>query len=782
MAKLLSPKRDEQYFRYLLGGLRLLHTLCDLAPRYSKLEQVLLDDVHVSEQMLDLIFYMIIFLSGLRQKILASSPTALLHSASLASSLYLLPACISSKWHELTHVLLAHPKVDAFTSVAFPALRAVISFLQVKLSAQHTDAHVMPNVDEVRRLGQHCEASLQFLLSLCQQKLFRERLVMNKDLCEEGGALLLVQDIMKLPPCDDSHLMAVVSRLKSKVLSIMLHLCETEVERGSFLDLAASTTGGLDLAKSIVFQVLEVLKIMFSGDPNGPSACSFKGHPRGLLQLNAMRLTEIFSDDSNFRSYIVLNFTEVLTTVFLLPHGEFLSSWCSSALEPCEEDVIIDYDSLSAAGQALGVFSTSHVIQSAVRTRRAPRTPYARQKTSLLVKIVANLTCFVPDICKEEEGLFVNKFLQCLQKELPRLPDGVVHTGGAERTAAACRNLHSLLHHAESLREYLNEDDVQLLRLFIRKLEGRITPQESNIHHVKEIQSRGQCSSPAPERFSPEGRDKSGNQDAIVDQLHQLNFNGENRSNDVAIEDQRTGVAESSAAKGVQESDRDAQNIETNGPDSPTLRLKNSVDRMNNVEGIPEDQIVRSLQSEEKQLKKRKRNIMNDVQITIIENALRDEPDMQRKAASIQFWADKLSLHGSEVTSSQLKNWLNNRKAKLARAAVKDVHVPSAGDDAFPDKQVGSGTDPVSDSPESPVDEFVDPSPLAPQGTHQKDVRGTVLRICGNENSETIPTSSFRREHGQYVMLTNEQGEEIGKGNIHLPNGIWFGKNLEESG
>lgn len=42
-----------------------------------------------------------------------------------------------------------------------------------------------------------------------------------QDLCEEGGILLLAHDIMKLPFCEDSYLMAVFSRLKSKVLSIV---------------------------------------------------------------------------------------------------------------------------------------------------------------------------------------------------------------------------------------------------------------------------------------------------------------------------------------------------------------------------------------------------------------------------------------------------------------------------------------------------------------------------------------------------------------------------------
>lgn len=715
ISKLLSFKRDEQHLRYLLAGIRLLHGLYDLASRHSKLEQVLFEDVNVLDQILDLIFFMVIFISNFRQKLNASSDEVLLPSALLASSFYLL-TCISSQWHDLTNVLLVHPKVDVFTSAAYPAVRVVINFLQVKLSTQHTDTHIMSNVDEVYHLSMHCEASLQFIHSLCKQKLFRERLVQNKELCKEGGVLWLVQDIMKLPQSEDSQLMAVVSRLKSKILSIMLQLCE--VESVSFLDLAASTTEGLDLAKNTIFEVLEMLKIMFCGDVNGVSSYN----PKGILQLNAMRITEILSDDSNFRSYTVLNLTEVLTRVFLLPHEEFLSSWCSSNSEPAEEDVTLNYDSFSQAGQVLGVIRGS---KSAFSTSQ---TPFAHQKTSLLIKIVANLTCFVPDLCKEEKGLFLNKFFQCLQ-------DGVAHGGGAERVAAASRNLRSLLVHAGSLTpRYLNEDDVNLLRLFITQLEKLITPQESNIHLVKE----GQCSSPGPQRLSPNGSNISGD-----------------------------------AGRGVDESERDAKNIETIGSDLSNMQLKNGCDRMKNV---PEEEIVKSVQSEEKQLKKRKRNIMNDVQIAMIENALQDEPHMQRRAASIQLWADKLSLHGSEITFSQLKNWLNNRKAKLARAAAK--HAPlasSGGDEGLTDKQV---TDNVSDSPDSPADE---PSSY---GSHQKDVRGSVSRVCGNESSETasVLTTSFERQHGQYVVLVDGKGEEIGKGKIHLAKGIWFGKNLEESG
>lgn len=59
----------------------------------------------------------------------------------------------------------------------------------------------------------------------------------------------------------------------------------------------------------------------------------------------------------------------------------------------------------------------------------------------------------------------------------------------------------------------------------------------------------------------------------------------------------------------------------------------------------------------EKQRTKRKRSIMSDDQMAMMEKALVDEPDMQRNSAWIRTWADKLSLQGPEVTSAQLKNW-----------------------------------------------------------------------------------------------------------------------------
>ncbi|KAJ0674976.1 putative nodulin homeobox protein [Helianthus annuus] len=354
---------------------------------------VVVEDTSVQDEILNSIFRMIDFLSQSGEKISGSSRMVLLYSALLSSSMYLLKALISSEWQDITNVLLAHSKVDEFTTTAFTALCVVINSLQSKLPDQHIDSRMRSNANDVYCLYHLCESSLQFLQSACKQMVFRERLVKNKDLCGEGVVLQLVQSTLKLAQCEDRYLTNVVYWLKSKVLSIMLLLCEAEST--SFLEMASSTTQSKELVKTTIFEVLQVLKMMFAGD--------LEDHPRGHLQLNAMRLAEIFSGDSRFRTYIILHFTE--------------------------EENVMDFDSISAAGQVLGLISKSHVQHSTWNNSQGSPTPYAYQRTSLLVKILA-------DLSEEENARFVKDFLECLQTEASKLPGGA-----AERTAAASRNL-----------------------------------------------------------------------------------------------------------------------------------------------------------------------------------------------------------------------------------------------------------------------------------------------------------------------------------------------------
>jgi hypothetical protein len=76
----------------------------------------------------------------------------------------------------------ARGQVDIFMDVAFDSLHEDTRILSVRLSALSSkDFPVGPFDSQLTYFTcQQCEASLQILLSLCQQKLFRDRILKNK--------------------------------------------------------------------------------------------------------------------------------------------------------------------------------------------------------------------------------------------------------------------------------------------------------------------------------------------------------------------------------------------------------------------------------------------------------------------------------------------------------------------------------------------------------------------------------------------------------------------------
>lgn len=97
--------------------------------------------------------------------------------------------------------------------------------------------------------------------------------------------------------------------------------------------------------------------------------------------------------------------TKVLTAICLLPQGEFLSLWCSSDLPTREEDATLCYDIFTAAGWVLETFllfnhSNAMHLETMLIPSNMPQASYAHQRTALFVKVIANLHCFVPNICE----------------------------------------------------------------------------------------------------------------------------------------------------------------------------------------------------------------------------------------------------------------------------------------------------------------------------------------------------------------------------------------------
>ncbi|KAE8726209.1 hypothetical protein F3Y22_tig00007204pilonHSYRG00056 [Hibiscus syriacus] len=67
----------------------------------------------------------------------------------------------------------------------------------------------------------------------------------------------------------------------------------------------------------VLSEVLRLLKSGLGKSSKHLTASSDRTYPLGLLQLNAMRLADIFSNDLNFRSYITVNLRFLVCPAYL---------------------------------------------------------------------------------------------------------------------------------------------------------------------------------------------------------------------------------------------------------------------------------------------------------------------------------------------------------------------------------------------------------------------------------------------------------------------------------
>nr|WDA42952.1 nodulin homeobox [Fagopyrum tataricum] len=807
IAVVLSSQRDEVLLSYLLRGLRLLHSLCEIASRFPKIEQILLDDAKMSEQLLDLVFYLLIVFSDYRQDNHGAG-NLLLCSTSVACSLYLLTVCISTHWNELACALVAHPKVDIFMDTSFRSVYRNVSLLRISFLSQQNECSANSSLvvePSVIHVCLQCEASLQFLQSLCKQKPFRECVLRNKELCGKGGILQLALAILKLktPPRFDicPAIVAAVCRMKSRVLSILVQLCE--IDNSSFLDEAAGVPRSLHLAQSVAFEVIAVLKNMAGKGRIQHSSVCGNTYPTGLLQLNALRLTDVFSDDSNLRSYITAYFAEVLAIILALPYQEFLSYWCSSDLPIKEVDATLNYDPFAASGWIIDSLSPVAMTnleysESTFQSTNGPHA-YAHQRTSLLVKIIANLHCFIPKICEEQErNFFLHKFLESLQMQYPNSGTGFACIADAPIAATVSKNLRLLLGHTESLiPAYLNDEDVQLFRVFFTQMRSLVGPSDSEVTRAEEDQFGRACSPVLLGDMDPDHKSRNGNlregmsensdfhdMDQSYVRSGQVDEGGILPVDDGRLYSSRCNKASSRC--GSAEIEKDNHNLETSGSDTSSTRGKFSYEHVRNgktpklcaalpgerIVEVQEEDRVENAHSDEKQPRKRKRTIMNEKQISMIEQALLEEPDLQKNAPSLIAWAERLCSHGPDVTSSQIKNWLNNRKARLARLA-KDGRQVLEGEKSSLVKQGGtSGAGHPSRSPESADHNLQIPSITTKGDTEQNQGCGTSARPQV-QNTHLKP--------GEHVLLIDDQGVQIARARVHQVKDKWDGINLEET-
>uniref|UniRef100_A0A0D9ZV44 Uncharacterized protein n=1 Tax=Oryza glumipatula TaxID=40148 RepID=A0A0D9ZV44_9ORYZ len=768
---------------YVLRGMRFLHSLSELAARHARLEQVLLDDVKLSEQVTDLIFFVL---------------------------------SILSHWK----------KVDIFMDVAFDSLHDDVRSLSHRLSTLSTNTFPVGPFDSrlTHFICQQCEASLQFLLLLCQQKLFRDRILKNKELSRNGGILSLSRSILKLgvPEClkGSIDIAASMSRLKAKILSILLQLCEAETV--SYLDEVATSPKSMQLGQTLALEVLDLLKTAFGRKQKLTLDSHDKSYPMGSVLISALRLVDVFSDDSNFRSSFITNTIPFLTQILAIPHDEFVSNWCSVNLPVIEEDANLDYDPFGAAELALAAAGNKLTEAKAnyscpFRPISMPSIAYAQTRTSCVVKIIANLHVFVPNICEEQErDLFLQKFQKYLVSGNPR--SSVDHPASADlKATTVCRNLGSLSEYARSLipNNLLNEEDVQLLSEFAYKLQTwckshvgqstsqavKIDPSSESKEDFKPLQHPlipstvvpdssinnlpKNMEEPTPTNMEEPAPTPSTKQEGNArDETPRstVALNGGFLQNSVGQDLVHLGVARTSSGflgGGTSTSTGSLRCKMDLDPASSSMDHFKTPDRKES--GLQDDEKGDTHMYDERQPKRRKRTIMNDRQINEIEKALIDEPEMHKNAALLQAWSEKLSGQGSEIT-------LNNRKAKLARIA-KERGVLSEGENA--DKPSTPATPHHCDSSESAGEEsYLPPARVMSALGISKGSR--FVSPDGNETTSQAEfnqnimlsrpfTRSFSFEPGRLVSLIDNDGKEVGRGKIFQVEGRLQGKALTDT-
>jgi hypothetical protein len=178
---------------------------------------------------------------------------------------------------------------------------------------------------------------------------------------------------------------------------------------------------------------------------------------------------------------------------------------------------------------------------------------------------------------------------------------------------------------------------------------------------------------------------------------------------------------------------------------------------------------------------------MNDTQVGMMEEALRFEPEMQRSQQAIKDWTDRLNNVGPEVTFQQLKNWLNNRKARIARLE-RDKN-----------RQSGEGGEMVNTRPEKSrrsvaSDDMDSPAEASPRRNEDVDMDQDLkftLHSASRTPSNAAPAACSEGGNestgmgkkwkiGDAVSLRGNDDAEMALGTVTQVDGSWQRCNLED--
>eukprot|EP00250_Pteridium_aquilinum_P011460 c20086_g1_i2 orf=894-2171(-) len=254
------------------------------------------------------------------------------------------------------------------------------------------------------------------------------------------------------------------------------------------------------LAEMVAAEVLALVRKALLEEPRGmQDPDGYDGIASGLLHIHAMRLVDIFSDDSNFHNFVMDHISPDLAKVLALSPTAFLSGWCGKTMMEdaarSTSDAVLIYDPFRAAGAAMQLSKNPPPGSAARALGGSALVPdefsgcclsagqihiaaYSEERSCLFVKIVANLYCFDPEVCAaSERDRFLRLFIHCLMVGPLNPGNSAFFMSTVQTTVRVCENLLLLLDYVSSLSvEAVSDDDLQLVSTFYYALHEAICP------------------------------------------------------------------------------------------------------------------------------------------------------------------------------------------------------------------------------------------------------------------------------------------------------------------
>jgi hypothetical protein len=466
----------QKWHAYISKGMQLLHNLMSLSGHNARLGAAQ-HGMEWSTVVLDLVLLAsVVWMQNLagHSSQQSSHPSSGATVAQCVEGLRLcasvlaaaLQADVDRGQYECYDSLLTHARLVVFICTPIDALQLLMRLLNNPMCKDTSASGLAASVSKT------IVAILYSLYYMCLSEEFVIHLVQHEQFFS-GEFLDSIIRLLKTNTAEHEQIMHQTLR----TLYVLF-----EKENPCFLDIVASNPLSLKQAQTVIQMIIS----MASGVVD-KSTCTSSA-------LEAFKLVELLSDDSNFKNEIIAGATtlilrllslppDVVTSVFMTPPST--STSISSTTTPSKCSSSTSTSSSSAPSNSPSTSTTSGDAANSGSSQSGGTNPDlpVQDVMVLLFRIVGNLHCFNEAVCKPEDK---GRFLRTVVDTLSRYPLPSPSRGHGPKAdihnSNILKNLHFLLFHLSKENHIynLNMEELELFTSFSEELQKTLGVKESD--------------------------------------------------------------------------------------------------------------------------------------------------------------------------------------------------------------------------------------------------------------------------------------------------------------